>query len=239
VSHFTPEGKDRVPNEAVSPAVKHSFVEGREISDRSTVMTLPQQISSTAKSIVNSLVQTDYQHIEHIDPVAGIYDCDCNGFVGFVLDTVAPAHYHLIPKEKHQQRPRAFKYFGFFASLTPESMGGWQRIDFLRDARAGDVISWRAPTIEHDENTGHVLFVAAPPTIDAAGIYSICVYDSADKPHFDDTRGSGAGEFPTGVGSGIIKFNVDGAGRPTGFLFAPPASAEFTFLQTAIGRAVQ
>jgi hypothetical protein len=128
----------------------------------------------------------------------------------------------------------------FFASLTSESTGDWQRIDFLGDTRPGDVIAWRAPTIERDENTGHVLFVAAPTTtIDASGIYSIRVYDSADKPHFDDTRGSGAGEFPTGVGSGIIKFNVDGAGRPTAFLFAPPASAEFTFLQIAIGRAVQ
>jgi hypothetical protein len=202
-------------------------------------MTLPQKIASKAECIVNSLVQTDYQHIEHIDPAAGIYDCDCNGFVGFVLDTVAPAHYHMIPKEKNQRRPRAFKYFGFFASLTPESMGGWQRIDFLRDTRPGDIIAWRFPTIERDLNTGHVLFVAAPPTIDASSVYSIRVYDSAAEPHFDDTRGSGAGQFPTGVGSGIIKFNVDGAGRPTAFLFAPPASAEFTFLEIAIGRALQ
>jgi hypothetical protein len=85
------------------------------------------------------------------------------------------------------------------------------------------------------------LFVAAPPTIDASGIYSIRVYDSAAEPHFEDTRGSGAGQFRTGVGSGIIQFDVDGDGdgRPTAFLFAPPASAEFTFLQIAIGRAVQ
>jgi hypothetical protein len=87
-------------------------------------MTLPQQIASKAESIVNSLVQTDYQHTELIDPNAGIYDCDCNGFVGFVLDNVAPAHYRLIPKETNQPRPRAFKYYGYFASLTPESTGG-------------------------------------------------------------------------------------------------------------------
>lgn len=142
-------------------------------------MTLPQQIASKAESIVNSLVQTDYQHTELIDPSAGIYDCDCNGFAGFVLDDVAPAHYHLIPKETSQRRPRAFKYYGYFASLTPESTGGWHRIDFLRDTLRGDVIAWRFPTIERDENTGHVLFVAAPPTIDASGIYSVRVYDSA------------------------------------------------------------
>jgi len=150
----------------------------------------------------------------------------------------------MIPKEPDQLRPRAFKYYGFFAALTPGSTGGWHRINFLRDARPGDVIAWRFPTIERDENTGHVLFVAERPTVDALGIYSVRVYDSAAEPHFDDTRGSGAGRFPTGVGSGSIKFNVDGSikfnvdgvGRPTAFLFAPPASAEFTFLQIAIGR---
>ena len=157
--------------------------------------------------------------------------------MGFVLDNVAPVHYRLTPKETNQRRPRAFKYYGYFASLTPQSTGGWHRIDFLRDTLRGDVIAWRFPTIERDENTGHVLFVAAPPAIDASGIYSIRVYDSAAEPHFDDTRGSGAGQFPTGVGSGVIKFIVDGAGRPIAFLFAPPASAEFTFPQIAIGRA--
>jgi hypothetical protein len=132
-------------------------------------MTLPRQIVSEAESIANSLVQTDYQHSEHIDPAAGIYDCNCNGFVRFVLDIVAPAHYHTIPKEEDKERPRAFKYFGFFASLAPEATGGWQRIDFLGDTRPGDVIAWRFPTIERDENTGHVLFVAAPPTIGCLG----------------------------------------------------------------------
>jgi hypothetical protein len=62
------------------------------------------------------------------------------------------------------------------------------------------------------------------------------VYDSAAEPHFDDTRGNGAGQFPTGVGSGVIKLIVDAEGRPTAFLFAPPATAEFTYVQIAIGR---
>lgn len=83
-------------------------------------MTIPEQIASKAEAIVNSLVQTDYQHPEHIDAGAGVYDCDCNGFVGFLLDSVAAAHYNMIPKETDQPRPRAFKYYGFFASLTPE-----------------------------------------------------------------------------------------------------------------------
>jgi hypothetical protein len=107
----------------------------------------------------------------------------------------------------------------------------------LSDARAGDIIAWRFPTIETGQDTGHVLFVAETPTVDAAGIFLVRAYDSAATPHFDDTRGNGPGEFPNGVGSGIINFKVDGAGRPIAFLFSPPESAEYSFLQIAIGRA--
>jgi len=51
----------------------------------SAVMTLPQDIAAMAESIVNTLTQTDYQHVDNIDPSTGIYDCDCNGFAAFIL----------------------------------------------------------------------------------------------------------------------------------------------------------
>lgn len=60
--------------------------------------------------------------------------------------------------------------------------------------------------------------------------------DSAAKAHFNDTRGSGPGQFPDDVGKGSIQVKVDGDGRPIAFLFAPPATAEFTYLPIAIGR---
>src|SRR5271170_6597299 len=82
---------------------------------------LPEQLASKAENIVNTLKQTDYQFQEKIDTSLGIYDCDCNGFVGFVLEAVAPEHFKMVPKETTQLRPRAFKYFEFFASRTPES----------------------------------------------------------------------------------------------------------------------
>jgi hypothetical protein len=156
--------------------------------------------------------------------------------VGFVLKNAAPAQYALVPKEASQSRPRAFKYYGFFASLTPKSPGAWHRIDLLRDTRRGDIIAWRFPRIEKNENTGHVFFVAEKPTANDSGVFSVRVYDSAAKPHFDDTRGTGPGQFPTGVGSGVINFMVDGAGRPMAYQFAPPASADFDYVQIAIGR---
>jgi hypothetical protein len=200
------------------------------------VMTVPTQLADMARSIMESLTHTDYQYSEHIVPSSGVYDCDCNAFVGFILQSVAPAHYALITPEADEPRPRAFVYYDFFAALTPQTPGRWRRIDFVSDARPGDIVAWRSPTIEIGQDTGHVMIVAAAPTVDASGVFSLPVYDSADLPHFDDTRGTGPGKFANGVGGGTIKLNVDGAGRPVAFVFSP--SAKLTFLQIAIGRAV-
>ena len=63
---------------------------------------------------------------------------------GFVLTRVAPDQYAMIPQEAGQPRPRAFEYCLFFSSLTPQS-AGWHRIDFLRDARRGDIIALAVP----------------------------------------------------------------------------------------------
>jgi hypothetical protein len=197
-------------------------------------LSLLEQVAWQAEFIVNNLRQTDYQHIEHIDVDRGVYDCDCNGFVGFVLERAAPGHYALIPKETDQLRPRAFKYYEFFTSLTQHPVSGWRRVDFLRNVRRGDIIAWRFPHLEKDHNTGHVLLAAETPTVDDSGIFAVRVYDSAAQPHFDDTRGNDEGEFATGVGSGFIKFKVDDTGRPTAFQFAP--SDHFKTLPIAIGR---
>jgi hypothetical protein len=195
---------------------------------------LPQQVAEQAEFIVNNLRQTRYQFIENIDVDRGVYDCDCNGFVGFVLERALPDHYAMIPKEADQARPRAFKYYDFFNSLTPESTGGWHQIDFLRDARRGDIIAWRFPEIEVGFNTGHVFFVAETPAMIDAGIFAVRVYDSAAGPHFDDTRGAGSGQPRSGVGSGFINFTVDNFGRAVAFQFAP--SDGFKTFPIAIGR---
>lgn len=198
-------------------------------------LSLSLEAASQAEFIVNNLQHTDYQHIENINVDLGVYDCDCNGFVGFVLESTAPRHYAMIPKEADQPRPRAFKYYDFFSSLTRESTGGWHQIYFLRDARRGDIIAWRFPEIEKGHNTGHVIFVAETPKIIDSGIFAVRVYDSADEPHFDDTRGEDDGEFASGVGSGFINFKIDDSGRPVAFQFAP--SQDFVTLPIAIGRA--
>ncbi len=195
---------------------------------------LPEQLAFQAEFIVDNLQQTSYTHTENIDVDSGIYDCDCSEFVGFVLEGAAPEHYATIPKETDQPRPRAFEYYDFFSSLTPESTGGWRQIDLLGDARRGDIVAWRFAEIEEGQDTGHVFFAGGPPIANESGFFAIRVYDSADEPHFEDTRGNAEGQFETGVGSGFINFTVDDTGRPTAFQFAP--SEQFVSLPIAIGR---
>jgi len=199
-----------------------------------TQLSLPGQMAAQAELIVNNVKQTDYQHTEKVDVDRGIYDCDCNGFVSIVMERSAPDHYAMIPKEADQPRPRAFEYYDFFSTLTPESTGGWHRIDFLKDARRGDIIAWRFPQILKGHNTGHVLIAAETPVADDEGIYKLRVYDSAAQPHFEDTRGSGAGQFASGVGTGFINFKVDEKGRPAEFQFSP--GDKFEAQTIAIGR---
>ena len=194
-------------------------------------LSLSQQTAWQAEFIVNNIQQTDYQHVDNIDVDRGVYDCDCNGFVGFVLHRAVPGHYKMIPKETNQERPRAFKYYEFFNSLTSESTGGWRQIDFLPDARRGDVIAWRFPEIEVGHNTGHVLLVAETPEKTDSGIFLVRVYDSAVEPHFDDTRANDE----SGVGSGFINFRVDDSNRAVAFQFGP-SKDQFVTLPIAIGR---
>ena len=118
-------------------------------------MSLPETIAAKAQVIVNTVTQTVYQHRDNIDPDTGVYECDCNGFVEFVLQNTAKRHLSEIPKEATQPRPRAFEYFGHFATLPTGSDRDWKRVGLLSDASRGDILAWRFATIDKRVNTGH------------------------------------------------------------------------------------
>lgn len=113
-------------------------------------MSLPQDIAAMAESIVNTLTPMDYQHVDDIDSQAGVYKYDCNGFSAFVLRAVALQNCEAILIDTQpnsvESRPRAFEYYDFFASLTPQSPGGWSRVDLLSDAGRDDIRGRRIKT---------------------------------------------------------------------------------------------
>ena len=182
---------------------------------------LDSQVAAKARQVLESVRHTHYQHHAHIDPATGTYDCDCSEFVGYILGQVAPANYALIPKEERQPVPRAFKYYEYFSSL-PGNSPGWSRIHKLASVRPGDIIAWRVPDIEKDEDTGHVMIVAAKPEPRSADLFTVRVYDSSVLPHVEDTRGDNKSDYRSGVGEGGIVFRVDSDGRPIAFQFRPP-----------------
>jgi hypothetical protein len=195
-----------------------------------------RKVADKAEGIVNDVRETRYEHKSHIVVSTGTYDVDCNGFVGYVLEQVAPEHLCEVPKEEHQFRPRAFKYYNFFADLPNGGKGGWRRIHRLANARRGDVLAWRKKAHpEPHEDTGHVVIVADEPSDDGDGQLSVRVYDSSPIPHFDDSRGHGGDSPDAGVGTGTIRFRVDDHGKPIEFLFAPPPAVFHTH-PIAIGR---
>jgi hypothetical protein len=181
---------------------------------------LDSRVVAEARHILQTVRYTHYQHHTHIDPATGTYDCDCSEFIGYVLEQIAPANYALIPKEEHQPRPRPFKYYEHFHSL-PDNSPGWHPIRKITSVRPGDIIAWRVPDIEKDEDTGHVMIVAAKPEPRGPGLVTVRVYDSSVLPHVDDTRGDNKGDYRSGVGEGCIVFRVDSDGRPIAFQFRP------------------
>jgi hypothetical protein len=198
-------------------------------------LSLPGQVAEQAELIVNNLQQTDYQYTKNIDADNGVYDCDCSQFANFVLLRAAPDHYASLVAAAGEPVPRAFDYYDFFRQLPPQADNGWQQVTALASAARGDLLAWRLP-LEPGHDTGHVVFVASTPTVDDQGYLAVRVYDSASKPHFDDTRGDGPGQWCSGVGSGFINFKVGDNGQPVAFQFAPPLTSPFESVPIAIGR---
>ena len=193
------------------------------------------QIAAEARRIVDTLKHTKYQHKTHIDEETATFYVDCSGFVSYVLQRVAPERYAEVPKEATHDRPRAFKYYEFFASLPGEPTKGWRLLENLRKCRRGDIIAWKFKQIEPGKDTGHVLIVAGEPESLTDGNVAVPVYDSAATPHFDDSRDV-SGEAHPGVGSGTLVFEVNDNGSPLAVQFSP--STGLLHHQIAIGSLV-
>ncbi len=191
---------------------------------------LPEQIATQAESIVNNHQETHYTHTVQIDLDSGVYDCDCSEFISFVLEAIAPRHFAMIAATTAPSRPLAGDYYAFFASPNLQSVGGWSQVQALSDARRGDIIAWLLPI--GTGNTGHVFSVAETPVLMDSDNFAVRVYDSAQVPHYEDTRGDGE----NGVGTGFINFQVDGSGSPAEFQFGP-SEPEWVSVPIVIGRA--
>jgi hypothetical protein len=180
---------------------------------------LALMLADQAADVLANVKETRYVHTIYVDTVAGIYDVDCSGFASWLLQQIASNHLQQIPVDASAHRPLAHNYYEFFASRSNDAEQGWQQISGLADAREGDLVAWKLADTPHGGDTGHVFVVHATPVPNPDGTLRIHAIDASDVKHFDDSRGTGPGQFATGVGSGFIHFQVDGDGNPTAFQF--------------------
>jgi len=220
-----PKIDDTVSNHAISSSVEKPPNNKKSHANALVV---------AVKHMEETLRETHYSHKTFIDFINGVYDTDCSGFIGYLLNQIAPEHLALIPKEPTQPRPRAFKYYEYFHQLQQEGTvaQGWKAINRLMDTQPGDIIAWALEPITKHADTGHVMLVAAKPVLNSNGTVSLTIYDASAIRHNDDTRSSST----TGVGRGTILFRVDAHGAPVAFQFN--TRAKFHQLPIAIGRIV-
>jgi cell wall-associated NlpC family hydrolase len=181
--------------------------------------TLQNSVADEAETILLSVAHTVYQHDTYVDVATGTYDMDCSGFVGYVLQQVAPRHLLTIPSDSRADRPLAFDFYDRFSGLPAEGADGWQPVQALAGVKRGDIVAWKSELIEPHSNTGHVFIVVDEPEFFDDGVISVLVYDSSNIRHYDDTRGQGGTSPATGLGRGRIHFRSRSAGWE--FQFGP------------------
>src|SRR5262245_32230401 len=188
-------------------------------------------LAELADTILRTAQESHYSHRAFVDASRGVYDVDCSSFVSYLLRQVTPRAYALVPKQSGAANPRAFKFQQFFAALGHgEQAPGWSAVPRLLDAQPGDIIAWSNLPLIPGQDTGHVMVVAAPPLPNTDGTVSVTVYDATGTAHADHTRAPGV----TGVGRGTLRFQMDAAGAPVAYQFAP--GREFHRHKISIGR---
>jgi len=204
------------------------------------------KVAEEARSSISNVVETHYAHKIHIDDAAGIYDCDCSGFVQYLLGRTAPDHLTTLLElglRNPDKRPLAYNFYDFFHGLpTDESAGsnGWIQITRLEDATLGDIVAWKLHGPDEAGDTGHVFVVAEAPTplTDDHGDnthFAVKIYDASSTEHFNDSRSAG-GKFHDGIGAGTIHIETNASGVPCQHRFGE--ATRYHTSPTAIGRIV-
>jgi len=105
----------------------------------------------------------------------------------------------------------------FLSSAVPNSL--WERILDVRTVMPADIIAFSySNPADHDDSTGHVVFVYGTPQteIGQTNVVSFYVFDSSSSKHNDDTRDSCCTSPCTGstcgVGIGKMYFQHDSNG---------------------------
>ncbi len=187
-----------------------------------------------AERIVANIKDTAYSHETNVDDDAGRYLLDCSGLLDYILGKSLPLteHYEgmLALAKNKEHGPLAGTIYDYLSGGSHE---GWKKINYLRQAKPGDVIVEKYDDTPGSGSTGHVMIVAGwmeklgekkckgktcweyrVPVIESAR--GSLEYDSRDSGFYNvwpatSTRYIGKNE--TGVGKGFLYFRVNQKGE--------------------------
>lgn len=193
-----------------------------------------EKISIETRRILNSIKLTEYRHTIEMNEATCEYYTDCSGLIIYILERVLPSHLQSIRKKENKKRLLAKDFCEFFMNSPTSNRGkdGWKKIEKISDVIPGDIIAYKALNPKPG-NTGHVVVVDSESTRTLKNQYCMMIIDSTINPHGNDTRKKGQ----TGIGKGILWFDVDDDGRPIGYRKGNP-NANLTKVPISIGRAV-
>ncbi|HEV8247591.1 MAG TPA: hypothetical protein VGP93_17570 [Polyangiaceae bacterium] len=200
-----------------------------------------EAILSRLGHIFETLRESKYSHTTLVDEERGRYEFDCSGLIAWVLRRSAPGAHSVVVSRSKNGRPLARDYYWEIASTRPGKRAprGWNRIERVADARAGDVIAWLKPEVVRSTNTGHVAFLLEDPmpVPELEGGFLVRIADASQYQHARDDR---AESGRTGFGSGVILLLADGAsGAPAAYGWFGLDSRWVLQASMAIGRPVR
>jgi hypothetical protein len=155
-------------------------------------------LAQEAERQLAAMRASTYSHKTQVDEAKGVFNYDCSGFVGLILEKVAPEAGKAI-RHKGHKRPLAADFVSLFATLPSAGWGRWLPVGKAQDLQPGDLIAWLKPPKNKGTDTGHVMVVRRPPTVNPERVdeYLVVIIDATSSPHAQDTRKAGASGLPS------------------------------------------
>jgi hypothetical protein len=142
-----------------------------------------------------------------------VYILDCSSFVDHILRAVSPHAYSSLVSATGAGTPASQHYYTFFRELEDDPDSYWNKVEEVKELKAGDILVFRYKNSIGNQTGGHVMVVMDKPIRDT-NVFFVKVADSAPAGHSHDTRS--LDDSGIGIGTLLLKANPI-TGHPLAF----------------------
>jgi len=175
-----------------------------------------EHLFTKAKKTLEAMTFSRHQDVSDVRVMAGVYNFNCSGFIGWLLRDHLAAYLEFWPESG--ERPYVKDYCDSIDRMRHESLNYWEPLKTVWEIKPGDIVTWRRPSAYGDRYpSGHVMIAAdkAYPS-HRKGEALLTVIDSTKQPHSDDSRETTA---RTGLGYGTVGIGIDADGVPKSYFW--------------------